>query len=240
MDDPALDQDLHGAALDGLARINRFSRSACLVWDPIKALARKQGLSQLSLLDIATGGGDLPIKLCQLAVKHGLDLRVTAIDKHPTALEVARRRAGCAGVSINFRECDALSDTWLKEFDVVTCSLFLHHLRNEQVLTLVKKMATTARRLIVINDLARSAAGYLTAWVATRLLSRSAIVHTDGPLSVKAAFTPSEMKTMARQAGLNGATIQNRRPFRFVMTWTPSDTPETSVKDGVLRVCMPG
>ena len=104
MDDPALDKDLHGAALDGLARVNRFSRSARLVWNPIAALARKRGLARLSLLDIATGGGDVPIKLCQWAMIRGLDLRVTAIDKHATALEVARRRARCAGVSIDFRE----------------------------------------------------------------------------------------------------------------------------------------
>lgn len=240
MDDPALDKDLHGAALDGLARINRFSNSARLVWDPMAALARKHGLPQLSLLDVATGGGDVPIKLCQRAMTNGLDLRVTAIDKQATALEVARRRARCAGVSIDFHECDALSDAWPKGFDVVICSLFLHHLRDEQALALLQKMASAARRLIVVNDLARSAAGYVTAWVGTRLLTRSTIVHADGPLSVRAAFTPAEMEALARQAGLSGAVVQSRWLFRFVMTWTPSDTPETSAKDGLFRVRMPG
>lgn len=240
MDDLALDKNLHGAALDGLAHINRFGNSARLVWGPIAALARKWGLPQLSLLDVATGGGDIPIRLCQWATTRGLDLRVTAIDKHAAALEVARRRARCAGVFIDFHECDALSDAWPKGFDIVVCSLFLHHLRDEQALALLQKMASAARRLIVVNDLVRSAAGYVTVWVGTRLLTRSAIVHADGPLSVRAAFTLAEMEAMARQAGLSGAVFQRRWPFRFVMTWTPSDTPETSANDGIFRVRMPG
>jgi hypothetical protein len=71
-----------------------------------------------------------------------------------------------------------------------------------------------ARHLVVVNDLLRSRAGLLLAHVATRLLTRSAVVHKDGPLSVHAAFTPAEVLSLAERAGLQGAKVSRRWPCR--------------------------
>jgi hypothetical protein len=82
-------------------------------------------------------------------------------------------------------------------------------------------MAAAARRLVLINDLRRSAGGWLLAYVGTRLLSASPVVHTDGPRSVAAAFTPVELRQLAERAGLAGATVVRRWPFRLLLTWRP-------------------
>jgi hypothetical protein len=60
----------------------------------------------------------------------------------------------------------------------------------------------------------------MLAYVGTRLLSASPIVHVDGPLSVAAAFTCVEAQELARRAGLEGATVARRWPFRFLLTWS--------------------
>jgi hypothetical protein len=55
--------------------------------------------------------------------------------------------------------------------------------------------------------------------VATRLLTTSYVVHNDGPLSVEAAWTMAEAQRLAEEAGLPGARISWRWPFRFLLTW---------------------
>jgi hypothetical protein len=73
-------------------------------------------------------------------------------------------------------------------FDVVTCSLFLHHLTSDQATNLLMRMAA-AGRLLLANDLRRCVSGYLMAQLACRCLTRSPIVRYDGPQSVANAFT---------------------------------------------------
>ena len=73
--------------------------------------------------------------------------------------------------------------------------------------------------MVLVNDLIRGWPGYLLAKVGGQLLTRSPVVHTDGPLSVQAAFTRAELKTLAEQAGLHGATVSWRWPWRMLLTW---------------------
>jgi hypothetical protein len=47
-------------------------------------------------------------------------------------------------------------------------------------------------------------------------------VHSDGPISVEAAFTVDEMKAMARQANLHGAKISRCWPARMLLEWNKS------------------
>lgn len=222
MDDPDLDRESLAGAFAGLACLNRFSCSARLIWAPLVAMARREGLAQLSVLDVATGGGDVPIALLRRARGCGIDLRVTAIDRSATALEFAARQARRAGVPIDLRPGDAVQDPLPEGYDAVVCSLFLHHLTDAQAPALLRAMAKSARRLVVASDLVRSSGGYAVAWAATRMLTRSPVVRVDGPLSVRAALTLAEARTMARDAGLAGAVVRRRFPFRFVLTWMPT------------------
>jgi SAM-dependent methyltransferase len=75
-------------------------------------------------------------------------------------------------------------------------------------------MARRARQLVLVNDLIRSPLGYGLAWAGTRLLSRSWIVHTDGPRSVQGAFQLAEVAAMAERAGLRGASLRRCWPER--------------------------
>jgi hypothetical protein len=105
------------------------------------------------------------------------------------------------------------------DFDVVTCSLFLHHLSSDDALSLLVRMHDAADKLVLVNDLARSRFNYLSVWTACHLLTRSRIVRFDGPASVRSAFTPAEALGLAERAGLSGATIVRRFPCRFLLSW---------------------
>jgi 2-polyprenyl-3-methyl-5-hydroxy-6-metoxy-1,4-benzoquinol methylase len=219
MDDPALSREQHLAALRGLERINRWSRSAAIVWPAIRELARETAGEPLRVLDLATGAGDVPIGLARRARSEGVRLEVAASDANPTALAHARQRAASSGADLRLLELDVLRDDLPSEYAVLTCSLFLHHLTDESAERLLRKMAAAARRLVVVNDLIRSRRGLVLAYLGTRLLTTSRVVHVDSGRSVRAAFTEDEVRKLADRAGLGGATIRRCWPQRFVLTW---------------------
>lgn len=219
MDDPALDESEHVHALQGLERINRFSRSARLVWSKIEPLLKNDPQRTFRVLDIATGAGDIPIALSQLGAKYGDRLNVQACDVSPRAIEFAQKRAAAANASVRFFVHDVVANSVPDGFDILTSSLFFHHLQTGQAAQLLTSMRAEAKSAIVVNDLERSAVGWVLATVATRLLSTSHVVHVDGPLSVRAAFSLPEIRQMALNAGLMNPTIERHFPCRFLLSW---------------------
>ena len=80
-------------------------------------------------------------------------------------------------------------------------------------------MVSFEARRGVFNDLARSRLGHLLAYFGTRLLTRSYVVHFDGPQSVRSAFNIAEADVMAKAAGLEGAEFSRHWPQRFLLKW---------------------
>jgi 2-polyprenyl-3-methyl-5-hydroxy-6-metoxy-1,4-benzoquinol methylase len=217
MDDPMLAPTEHRLALKGLARINRWSGSAKLFWAPILEFAR-QLARPVRVLDIATGSGDVPLELALRAKRAGIVLHVTGCDVSRLAIEEAQRRAEAVNIEARFLVCDVLQEPLEGPFDVVICSLFLHHLDNPDVVTVLRKLGM-AGSLVLVSDLQRSRFNLIQVWVASRLLSRSPVVHVDGPLSIRGAFTIRELHALAVEAGLTGATVRASFPCRMLLSW---------------------
>ncbi len=98
----------------------------------------------------------------------------------------------------------------------------MHHLDETEAVTVLRRMAETARHLVLVQDLVRSPVGLALAHFGTRLLSNSAVVHADGPRSVEGAFTLEEVRDLAHRAGMGGATVAWRWPWRLLLTWSPA------------------
>lgn len=222
MDDPDLSPQRHATALAGLARVNVLSHTAGLIWRPIAKMAARQGLRELSLLDIASGGGDVGMELIRHARAAGIRLRYTGCDISETAVAYARQRAESQGIEAEFTVHDIFAEPLAGPFDVVVCSLFLHHLDESAAVELLRRMRDTARRLVVVSDLRRSRLGYALAHLICRIVTRSEVVRYDGPQSVAAAFRLDEVRRLAERAGLGGSHLHNIWPFRFLLTWEPS------------------
>ncbi|HET9835506.1 MAG TPA: methyltransferase domain-containing protein, partial [Rhodanobacteraceae bacterium] len=204
MDDPALAVHAHHAALHGLQRINRASRTAATLWPPIARILSARPGASASLLDVACGGGDVAIALARRAHRHGFALSVEGCDISDTALQHAALDASHAGELVKFFHADVLSEALPQRYTFIISTLFLHHLSDAQIVELLRKLAANADHLL-ISDLIRGRSGYTLAWFGTRLLSRSHIVHEDGLRSVRAALTLDEARALAEEAGLHGA-----------------------------------
>lgn len=226
MDDPHLESKLHWAALAGLRRVNGVSRTAEAVWRTIQSHTRRG--DHLRILDVASGGGDVAIRLMRRAARQGVVCEILGIDISRTALEFASHVArdsppgtAARGSRLEFRQGDVLRDSLPGPFDVVYCTLFLHHLSDEDAVVLLRKMRAAAGRLMILDDLRRTRWGHTLARYGARFLTRSPVVHVDGPRSVRAAFTLREIRRLADEAGLQRARIRTRWPQRFHLSWSP-------------------
>ena len=228
MDDPALDPAAHRAALAGLRRINALSGttgSLARALTPI--LAGVTGRTP-RVLDVACGGGDGAVALAeQLSIRLRRTVEVDGCDRSPVAVAVAHRLALDAGLDADFHEIDALTgplpspdmpDPGGERYDAAVSSLFLHHLTDADAPAVLRNMAEAAD-CVVISDLRRTRLGLALAHVACRGLSRSPVVHADGPQSVRAALTIPEFRRIADAAGLVGGSIRKVWPQRFLFVW---------------------
>ncbi len=217
MDGPGLDPALHRSALEKLAWFNRLAGGTRTIATELRRI-KPAKLGALRVLDLATGAGDLPMRLMEQAEREGVPWIVDGADISPLAVEHARERVARSNLRTRpqFMVLDALRDPLPPGYDVITCSLFLHHLSVEDAVALLAKMHAAAARAVIVQDLLRSQAGMRLTWLVTRLFSRNPLILEDGPLSVAAAFTIDEAGELARKAGLSSAQISGRWPCRWV------------------------
>lgn len=211
MDGSGIDSDAHAHALRSLNRINR----ALGMDRRLLGVLTRIGGANGSILDLGCGGGGL---LGFLADQRGLDGGLLfGVDRSAYALNCAARwqRTGIHWIAADACKLP-LPD---KSLDVVTCSLFLHHLDEQQAISVLREAGRVARDAIIVADLVRSRLAWVLTWIVTRLLSRSWIFQVDGPRSVLAAYRPGELADLAKRAGMADATMGRCFPFRMVLTW---------------------
>ena len=219
MDQPGLDEQQHRQALRALQRVNFLSRSVHILWPAIRGATQNLPHRPIRILDVACGGGDVAVALWRLAARQRIDVEIEGCDISDTAIGHARDLARLKHADVRFCKVDVIAEPLPAEFDVITCSLFLHHLDESAAVEVMRKMSQRARHSVLINDLLRGRFAYQLAYWGCRLLSRSRIVHVDGPLSVAGAFNREEALALAERAGMTGSTMSAHWPQRFLLNW---------------------
>lgn len=226
LDADELDPTALAGNLRDLARINRWlggvrlSRMALADLERSATPARRQAGEVFRILDVGTGGADVPAALLASWTGPGR-LEVVAIDRNPAIVAAAStmlERNGTTGPrGLELRVADGLALPDPDEaFDVAHASLVLHHLDPGDAVALIREMARVARVGIVLNDLSRSRLGWIGAWLMGHVLTRNRFTRSDAPMSVRRAYTASEASAMLREAGL---AIVSRRFGVFHHRW---------------------
>ena len=205
LDDPAT---LDGNLRD-LRRINRWLGGVALSAAAIEALAAHR--AELTLLDVGTGGADIPAALVRRARTRRRRVHALGIDSRPEIVAAARRAraADATDDGIDLRVGDGRSLGYAdRSFDVAHASLVLHHLDPPVAVDLLREMGRVARLGVVVNDLDRTRVGWLGAWLLGHLLTANRYTRHDAPLSVRRAYRAPEAVALLHAAGL--------RPVRLV------------------------
>lgn len=218
MDAEDLDPAKHDAALRGLARLNRASRSDAILWPGLRRLALATDRT-LRVLDVATGSADLPVALDARARREGLRLEWVLCDRSPQALANAAAATRARAMRCTLTRVDVLREKLPTDCDVVLSSLFLHHMDRVEVVQLLGAMREAAAMAIGVADLDRTRLGLCMAWLGARALTRSPIVHFDAVASVRAAHSRAEIEQMAHDAGLHGCVVDRAWPQRWRLWW---------------------
>ena len=222
MDDPDLSPELHDAALDGLARLNRVAGADLGFRTPLSRLLEHHPGGDVRLLDLATGSGDLPVRLDRWLGRARPDLarHWQGVDISRHALDRASARARIAGIEFQPHRSDVLLEE-LPPCDIAMCSLFLHHLDEEQAAITIRRLDASARIGVIVGDLRRTRLGLVLATGAARLLTRSPIVHADAPASVRAAFADEAFERFVQEAAPSGIPLHFHRAFpqRRIAWW---------------------
>lgn len=240
MDDPGLDPGDHAAALRGLRRINAVSGVVRTLERALRELAEPcVGHMRCRAIDVACGGGDVAVGLNVRARREAGDsdgaVMIDGCDVSERALALSRQAADATrlGDTVSFWRWDAMSGSPLvgpggRRYDVGICTLFLHHLETGQAVAVLRAMDEGCSRGGVVLDLRRGWWPWVCTWVGVRLLSRSRVVHHDGPTSVEAGWTREELENAARSAGLSDFRVTRSFPLRWKLVWRKPQTEQAS------------
>jgi SAM-dependent methyltransferase len=210
------DEDV-ARSLTDLRRINRFLGGKRVVLRALSSGLDGVDRKEVSLLDVGTGSADIPMAAAALCRERGLEPFVAAVDLSERNLRVARERLGVSS-DIHFVRADSLKLPFAaRSFDFVTASLFLHHFRDEDVVSLLADFGRVARRAVIVNDLVRNLVPYYFTRIAGPILGWSFLTRNDGPVSILRGFTADEMDDLARRAGLKRRTVERFFPYRLLL-----------------------
>ncbi len=216
MDDPNISDTLLYKNLKELDLLNRYLGGYSNSIEGIKQLVTdKQKVYRI--VDLGCGSGDVLKFIARWARLNNFQVLLTGVDKNKNAVKYLTEQ------SSEYPEINGVVSDYKEYFektpniDIVHCSLFCHHLNDDEVLELFIYFRIYAAKGFVVNDLQRSKVAYYCVWLFTRILNGSTLSKHDGPVSVLRAFTHHELMMMLGDASIEKFSIHWRWAFRYLV-----------------------
>jgi SAM-dependent methyltransferase len=171
----------------------------------------------LRIVDAGTGGAGLAAGIARWASRHGRKIDVLGLDWAGRNLRVAAnavRRTNAARLVQADARCMPLAASAV---DFVVSVLLMHHFPPQQLAEMLREAFTRARRGIVMSDLVRGRLPYLAYQLIQPVFARNRLTREDGLLSIRRAYTPSELEAIARSAGLPDPHVYTHWPWRMTL-----------------------
>jgi len=165
------------------------------------------------ILDLATGSGDIPRTIADWAARSGIEVSIDAVDQQPSTLEIARRLSG-SFPNISYHQADVREFGSGSSWDIVLCSLALHHFSEADAVVVLRHAAALASRSVLIADLRRCSMGTFGVDLLTAVWMREPMTRNDARISVRRAFSFTELAGLAQTAGWRDYGHARRFCFR--------------------------
>lgn len=219
LDDPSLPAEVAAQSFRDIALANRYFGGTSAVLRELRAVLlelKLAGLSNFSLLDVGTGLGDIPLAISHEAKRRGVTVQAIGLELTHTFARVGQRRVA------NMVAADArmlpLADN---SIDVVTCSLVLHHLGDDDAIRMLRECDRVARRRVIVAELKRSWTAMGLLWLVSFPLRFHSISRHDGVVSIRRGFLVPELCALVARATGAAVACRARLGWRVTAAWNP-------------------
>jgi hypothetical protein len=190
-----------------LSRINRWFGGVATTRKLIARVAAVTGQKHFRVLEVAAGFGEVPKVAAQQLARRGIAIDVTLLDRLHSHLLPGNRSVVADALALPFPG---------ETFDVVSCSLFAHHLEPAELARFVSEALRVSRCAVLINDLIRHPLHLALVYGGFPLM-RSYVSRVDGVISVRKSYVPEEMRNIVSDGAEPARRIEISRHFLFRM-----------------------
>jgi 2-polyprenyl-3-methyl-5-hydroxy-6-metoxy-1,4-benzoquinol methylase len=215
MDDFTMEGVLFRDTLDKLEIINRFLGGNSVTINGLKKLLKNQPKNKtITIVDLGCGNGDILRDISKFGRKNNYSFKLIGIDANLAATEYAKELSKEYS-ELSFKTMDILSEDFKKQsYDVVLCTLFLHHFKNEELISFLKTTTDKATIGVVVNDLHRHKLAYYL-FKLIGFFIKNKMVRQDGLTSVLRAFKREDLENIAKEIKVH-FSIQWKWAFRYL------------------------
>ena len=215
MDDFTMEGVLFRDTLDKLEIINRFLGGNSVTINGLKNLLKNQSKNKtITIVDLGCGNGDILRDVAKFGRKNNYSFNLIGIDANLAAIEYAKELSKEYS-ELSFKTIDILSEDFKKQsYDVVLCTLFLHHFKNEELISFLKTTTNKATIGVVVNDLHRHKLAYYL-FKLIGFFIKNKMVRQDGLTSVLRAFKREDLENIAKEIKVH-FSIQWKWAFRYL------------------------
>ena len=215
MDDFTMEGALFRDTLDKLEIINRFLGGNSVTINGLKKLLKNQPKNKtITIVDLGCGNGDILRDISKFGRKNNYSFKLIGIDANLAATEYAKELSKEYS-ELSFKTMDILSEDFKKQsYDVVLCTLFLHHFKNEELISFLKTTTDKATIGVVVNDLHRHKLAYYL-FKLIGFFIKNKMVRQDGLTSVLRAFKKKDLENIAKEIKVH-FSIQWKWAFRYL------------------------
>jgi 2-polyprenyl-3-methyl-5-hydroxy-6-metoxy-1,4-benzoquinol methylase len=214
MDDFSIGGDLLKDTLDKLENINRWLGGNLVTVNSLKKVLKNHPKEQaLSIVDIGCGHGDILRDVAKFGRKNGYKMTLLGVDANPTAIAYANELS-TAYPEVHFKTEDIFSEEFQKrEFDVVLATLFLHHFKEEPLVSFLDNTLKQTKIGVVVNDLHRHTLAYYLFMLLSVFIKNKMIIE-DGLTSVLRGFKRKDLMQLSERLQVK-PQISWKWAFRF-------------------------
>lgn len=215
MDDFSLEGEELREALDQIARINQLLGGNKVTLEGIKKVIQSNKTETITIADIGCGNGDMLRMLSDFAKKNELDFKLIGIDANDFTINYAKKLS-VDYPNIDYQCVDIFSEDFKTlKFDIILCTLTLHHFTNEQILNIITTFKDNAKTGIIINDLHRSKLAYKLFELICFIFKLNRMSRQDGLVSILRGFKKNELEEFSKKLNLKNYNINWKWAFRY-------------------------